>query len=643
MARLAVAKMDGVDWSDADAIANLRIGDFACGTGALLSAVYDQVAARHERAGGDPADLHRAMMEEVLYGCDVMPSAIHITGSTLSGMQPSVGFGQSRLYTMPYGRQENGSVSIGSLELLQSSALMTLFNMSDPVLRTGSAGEETAAQALVEAPDGGFDLVIMNPPFTSNTKHYDAGDGVLNAAFAAYNSTEQDQAEMADLLNRRAKGTVYHGHAGMASAFAELAHRKVRPGGIVAFVLPLTLINGSSWRKFRALFTTKYTDLTIVSISNDVNGMSFSSDTGMADCLVIGRKLEQGELPRLRSRFSSLQGRPMEFVQAMEFAKSMLETSVVRQLEDGPYGGTSIYSGDELIGEILDAPVDSHDGGWRAGRIVDTSVAQTAYSLSVGKLWLPGKQQGHEIPIASLNEVGRRGLHHGVIAVQSSGGPFVKSAASPTATYPALWNHNATKETFMVCDPDSQLIVRQGMETKAANVWSAASCSHLNLDFRFNSQPLAVAVTETKSMGGRAWPNVIFTETSFDYAFAIWCNSTLGLLSFWWHSNRQHSGRGTTTVTAIESLPILDFRALSDEQLEIAEDIFEEFREKELKPAYIADADPNRALLDKRVVCDLLGFSRETYEAVRRLSAKWCAEPSVHGGKRRPRGASLVM
>ena len=91
------------------------------------------------------------------------------------------------------------------------------------------------------------------------------------------------------------------------------------------------------------------------------------------------------------------------------------------------------------------------------------------------------------------------------------------------------------------------------------------------------------------------------------------------------------------------TLPVLDFRALSDEQLATAEDIFEEFREKELKPAYIADADPNRALLDKRVVCDLLGFDRDTYEAVRRLSAKWCAEPSVHGGKRRPRGAGLVM
>ena len=56
-----------------------------------------------------------------------------------------------------------------------------------------------------------------------------------------------------------------------------------------------------------------------------------------------------------------------------------------------------------------------------------------------------------------------------------------------------------------------------------------------------------------------------------------------------------------------------------------------------------ADADPNRVLLDERVVCDLLGFDRDTYEEVRRLAAKWCAEPSVHGGKARPRGASLVL
>ena len=110
LARLAVAKLEGMDWSDAGAIGRLRIGDFACGTGALLSAVYEHIGARHERAGGDTPSLHRVMMEEVLYGCDVMPSAVHITGSTLSGVEPSVSFKGSRLYTLAYGRQDDSSI-----------------------------------------------------------------------------------------------------------------------------------------------------------------------------------------------------------------------------------------------------------------------------------------------------------------------------------------------------------------------------------------------------------------------------------------------------------------------------------------------------------------------------------------------------
>ena len=113
------------------------------------------------------------------------------------------------------------------------------------------------------------------------------------------------------------------------------------------------------------------------------------------------------------------------------------------------------------------------------------------------------------------------------------------------------------------------------------------------------------------------------------------------MLCYWWHSNRQVSGRGITTIKAIPGLSVLDFRALTSNQLDTAEAIFDEFRELDLKPAYLADADPNRALLDRRVVCDLLGFDEDTYRAVRELAAKWCAEPSVHGGKKRP--ATVVL
>ena len=99
-------------------------------------------------------------------GADVIPSAVHITASTLSGVEPGIGFEGSRVYNLPYGRQPDGSVKIGSLELLQSSAILTLFNISDPAQRTVSAGEETAEQIIAEMPDNGYDLVIMNPPFT---------------------------------------------------------------------------------------------------------------------------------------------------------------------------------------------------------------------------------------------------------------------------------------------------------------------------------------------------------------------------------------------------------------------------------------------------------------------------------------------
>ena len=139
---------------------------------------------------------------------DVMPSAVHITGSTLSGAQPSIRFGNSRIYSLPYGRLKDDSVAIGSLELLRSDLQLTQGNYTDPALRTGSAGAETVAQIKVEIPDGSYDLVIMNPPFTSDTKHRDADDGILNAAFAAFNATDQDQEDMAKRLNRLARGNL---------------------------------------------------------------------------------------------------------------------------------------------------------------------------------------------------------------------------------------------------------------------------------------------------------------------------------------------------------------------------------------------------------------------------------------------------
>ena len=643
LARLAVAKLDGVDWSSAKAIGRLRIGDFACGTGALLSAVYEQIAARHEQAGGKAAVLHKTMMEEVLYGCDVMPSAVHITGSTLSGVEPSKRFGKSRLYIAPYGRQKKKSVAIGSLELLEATGMLLGMNISDPAMRTGSTGEETVAQIRAEIPHESYDLVIMNPPFTRATNHEGAHADITNPAFAAFGATRADQTAMGDRINRLADKTCYHGNAGIASAFAALAHKKLKPGGVLALVMPLSIANGLSWKGFREMLGKWYTDLQVLSIAANGSEMSFSSETGMAECLVIARKLKQDEAAQGRAHFTSLSHRPQGFVHASSLAGGLLDDGQVRRIEDGPYGGTRLMVGGELAGKTITTPRSADGESWGAVRLSDYTLAQTAYDLSQSKLWLPGSASLVKLRTALLGEVGRLGLVDRDITGPAPRGPFDKTAFSSTATYPALWNHNAQNETKIVCKPDSQLIVRQGLEKKATAIWATASRCHLNRDFTFGSQALSIAFTDRESIGGRVWPNVAFSDKRFDYAFSLWANSTLGLLLHWWHSSRQQSSKAGMTIRSAESLPVLDFSNLTTMQLRKAEQIFKKFRNKELKPAYLADADPNRARLDKLVICDLLGFDRDTYVAVRRLAAKWCREPSVHGGKARPRGSKLVI
>ena len=643
LARLAAAKMNGMDWADTGAIGEMRVADLACGTGALLSAVYEQMSARHERAGGDPAALHTVMMEEVLYGCDVMPSAIHITGATLAGFHPNVRFGNARLYTPRYGKQGDDSVAIGSLELLRSEAMMTNFNPADPAMRTGSSGEETASHIVVDVPDEGFDLVIMNPPFTRATNHEGAHADITNPAFAAFDATSADQTAMGKRINEFGKGTCYHGNAGISSAFAALAHKKLKPGGVLALVLPLSAAAGLSWQNFRRMLAAEYVDLTVLSIAANGKDMSFSSDTGMAECLVVARKRREGEPVSGRADFVSLRRRPHGFAQASAVAQSIIDRDRIRRLEDGPYGGERLVVGDDAVGEVLTAPILQTGESWGGVRISDYSLAQTAYALSHSKLWLPGQSAGVDLSIASLGAVGNLGILSRDITGPKPRGPFDKFPPNPTATYPALWNHNASKETRMICEPDSELVVRPGMEAKSSEVWATRSRAHLNTGFTFGSQPLAVAFTERESIGGSMWPNVIFADERLDYAFTVWGNCTLGLLCWWWHSSRQQSSKAAVSIRSAETLPVLDFRVLSDQQLAIAEEIFDEFRDREFMPAYLADADPNRALLDRRVVCGLLGFDVSVYRAVCALAAKWCMEPSVHGGKARPPGAALVV
>lgn len=638
-------------WSNADDIVGLRVADFACGTGTLLSSAYHRIGQLHELAGGDAEAIHPQMMASALVGCDVLPAAAHLTASMLSGVYPTTPYEQSSILTVAYGKQPDGAVSLGSLDLLDPQGTF------EPLSITAKAIEgmgEAEAETWRELPHSTFDVVVMNPPFTRATGHEGDKIGTPNPMFAAFGSSAEEQQLMSQATKRLTEGTSAHGNAGEASIFLVLADRKLKPGGVLAMVMPLSLVSGDAWEKSRRLLAKSYSNLIVVSIAGaGGEEMSFSADTGMGECLLIGRKAEIGSE---RGVFVTLRQRPqfpLLGARAAEEILQLLEQSNLRRLEDGPVGGAPLYFGDEVIGNAIEAPLPA-SGGWNVARISDLSLAQTSYQLAIeDRLSLPtmDKAESVGIPVCMVGELGTIGPYHADVSGNTASGgirgPFdlleVSSDSAPT--YPVLWSHDADRERTILFPADREGIPRQGssrqeeelIHRKVEAVWNTASHCHFNRDFRFNSQSTAMQFTPRRTIGGRAWPSIRLESPDYEKALVVWGNTSVGMLMYWWHANKQQSGRGSIGISALESLPVLDVTSLGTDMLAAAVAIFDEFSDQNLLPLNEIEHDSVRKALDERFLREVIGLEGPVLEpggALEVLRMKMGREPSIHGTKK---------
>jgi len=546
----------GKEWSDTDALKHMRIADFACGTGTLLSAAYQRLGQFHELAGGDARQLHSHMMAGSLVGCDVLPAAAHLTAATLSSVHPTLKYAESSIMTLAYGRQPDGGVALGSMDLLDPQRRFEILAIT---AKAAEGTGESLKDIWTSLPHGGFDMVAMNPPFTRPTGHEGEKIGIRNPMFAAFQADDETQRAMGSVLKRLTANTSAHGNAGEASIFLILAHRKLKDGGTLALVLPLSFMLGDSWEESRDLITAHYDDLILVSNAG-VGGtdVSFSADTHIAECLVVGRKTNS---PSKRASFITLNERPDSPISGTNIAAQIhngIAANKFRKIEDGPVGGTPILIGNELVGNGITAPIGV---GWNLARVRDFSLAQTAYQLTLGKLWLAGTKKSEvlELPISTIAKIGEVGPYHADIngRTQSGGirGPFdiIDHQSNNTPTYPVLWAHDADRERTIAFEAESEGIPRKGVDSdeqdlidrKIDAIWSAASHAHFNRDFRFNSQSTAMQFTKRKTIGGRAWLSISLSSQRHERALALWANTTPGLLLYWWLANKQQAGRGS--------------------------------------------------------------------------------------------------
>ncbi len=610
LAELAVDRMD-VDWSDKSAVESLRIADFACGTGALLSAAQRAIYRRFRRSGGDDKALHPAMMERVITGLDIMPAATHLTCSMLSSAHPSLPYGSTRIHTLPYGI-DGGQTHIGALDLLDSDHSYSLFATGESM-----GGTEADSDSLhnVTASDGMFDLVIMNPPFTRPTNHEAGHAEIPVPSFAGFGTSHEGQDAMKRKLKNH-KGRFGDGNAGLASNFMDLGHKKLREGGVMALVIPFAFAQGGGWKKARKALREHYSDVHVTSIAaTGSTARAFSADTGMAECLVVAAKSAGGNAS---ASYSNLTARPSSLLEAAIKAKDAIGCAVPGGILDGGTAGVKA-----------------------------ASVIEAARGLATGSLRLPRQAKAVPVPMVTLGTVAERGPVDRNIndptknnRTGTARGPFVAPLLIPREeqpTWPMLWAHDAPRERRLIVRPDRCGEPRPGDEVPAAALWNRyASRLHSNRDFQLNSQSLAMCLTPRECLGGRAWPNVIPHNERYEIPLLLWANTTLGLISFWWKGTRQHQGRACITITKVPDLPVLDPRQLKPKQLERCAKIFNHLQNHDLQPANEAYRDTTRQTLDRQMLFgpeSVLELDQSLGGSLDLLRRQWCAEPSVHGGK----------
>jgi hypothetical protein len=403
-----------INWEDPAAVGRLRLADLACGTGTLLMAAVQAIVDNYMRSATPPRPEHRKqllkdLLEEGIYGLDVLQSAVHLTASTLALPIPEVMARGMRLYTMPLGFvRENGREvpRFGSLDLLSGAPVSPQLSLY-PELGGQTAERATDPQRQPEQlrlPP--LDLVCMNPPFTRT-----CGDNLLFGSLPKPERTRMQKA-FQDWCKRN--GVEASITAGLGAPFLAAADRCLKPDGRLAFVLPKALLSGVEWRASRELLSKHYT-LEYLIVSHDPTRWHFSENTDLSETLLVARKASDGG----GTLCLNLWRNPDNPIDALLLAEE------VRKLT--PVGNSiqtfDLWLGDTKWGEALYLP----DARFKSlpNWMLPCAYAQSELNHALLTLQTEHKYNGVKVPLAPLQELGtlgpdRRGVHSAYHVLQQT-------------------------------------------------------------------------------------------------------------------------------------------------------------------------------------------------------------------------------
>jgi hypothetical protein len=609
-----------VDWSNFDEARQFRVADLACGTGTLLMAAADAITNNHVNVCSEQgvasrrADLQRALAEEILYGYDVLASAIHLTASTLALRAPEQTFRQMNLFALPFGGE---GLHLGSIEFGNA------FQITLPQDLFGSARQVTGSGDAITyyAPLPKLDLCVMNPPFVRSS-----GGNLLFGSLPEHvrSSMQRRLQRMIQQRNLSASTT-----AGLGAIFVAVAHPYVKEGGRIALILPKALLSGVAWEKTRQLLSQHYR-LEYLIASHDPEQWNFSDSTALSEVLLIARKvtddesgMPEGERPDLYDLPSNGNGSPTIFtLRRNPLAKEHFQgtvainlrrnvhtvmealtvAQVVARTEHADFlngrGGTGIFYGSKQMAETYLLPYDVAAENWMLPcAFAQADLAYAAYNLLRGKLWAPDVRRTAPIQLCPLGDLGALGPD-----ARDIWDGFELS--SIRTLYPAFWGHVASEVTSIAQAPNAYLKVRPTPLPKRTlprveNLIPLAGRLLLGARMWLNTQRL-FAVRLSQPVFSNVWRSFQLNrkDERYEKALALWLNGTLHILMALANRVETRGAWVQFKKQTLAALPVLDVRLLTEWQLDKLVKAYDRLCDQPLLPFPELEHDVTRAAID---------------------------------------------
>ena len=568
-----------LDWSDFAELPGFRVADLACGTGTLLMAAAEAITDNYLHACGVKRTnpkldvISQFLMEDIIYGYDVLLSALHLTASTLALRSPEVTFRLMHLWAVPFGGPHH---RLGSIEFLKDFTVPVttdLFGASISPDQVSAEGPVKRQEATVP----NLDLCVMNPPFTRSV-----GGNLL---FGSLTDKERKpmQAELAKLLKKprvHASST-----AGLGSVFVATADLHLKPGGRMALVLPKALLSGVAWEETRKLFRLRY-QLEYVIASHDPERWNFSENTDLSEVLIVARK---GDEPQAGAPADgnviclNLWKNPTTVIEALAIAHSVGRASPP-DIATGQ-GAHEVLLGEKKFGEAVTIPWASvRDGLWMPpSAFAQSDLIRAAYHLMRGALWIPRKGAAGNVRLCPLRSIGSLGpdvrdIHDGF------------RLGRGTTAYPAFWSHDASLVTTIAQKPNEYLSplsrAKAGRPLRDVNLlWPRAGELLLAERLWLKTQRLVAVRLDTPVLSNVWWPfQAASGGNELSKILALWLNSTPGLLVLLAHREETRGAWIKFKKPVLLDMPVLDVNSLTPAQTERLVKVYDSLSTQGLLP-----------------------------------------------------------